>query len=209
MKKTYFQNWKTELSEHKYLILLSVLFFLFSYIMTYFASKYVDSANTTPVQDLILDNIPTINLGILFSYGMILLFVVTLFYILFFKVKQFHIIVFSFSTLILVRSFFITLTHLGNPADAVLISNLPTIYQGLTYQNDLFFSGHAAIPFMGYLLFRKEKIGIFFLVMTIILSLTVLFMHVHYSIDVFAAFFITYAVYKLTEWFSEKYFTKE
>lgn len=207
--KQWYDNWKIELSYHKYLILISLLFLLFANIINYHAGNYVDTVDAVAVKDIILDNIPTINLEYIFSYGMIIFLFVLLFYTLFFKVKQFHTVAFSFSTLIFVRSFFITLTHLGKPADAAIMTNLPGIYQALNFHNDLFFSGHAALPFMAWLLFRKENIGPFFLFMTIVLSFTVLVMHLHYSIDVFAAFFITYALYKFSKWFSEKYFYKK
>jgi hypothetical protein len=207
--KQWYDNWKIELSEHKYLILVSLLFLLFANIINVYAGRYVDSKEVIPVQDIILDNIPTINLEWIFSYGMLIFLSVLLFYVLFFKVKQFHAVAFSFSTLILVRSFFITLTHIGKPADAAIMMSLPGIYQSLNFHNDLFFSGHAALPFMAFLIFRKEKMGPFFLFMTILLSITVLVMHLHYSIDVFAAFFITYGLYKFNQWFSEKYFSKK
>jgi membrane-associated phospholipid phosphatase len=97
--------------------------------------------------------------------------------------------------LVLIRSFFISLTHLGIPADAILPSG-PHLWSMIIFKNDLFFSGHTALPFLGFLIFRKEKIRAFFLVMTVILAATVLLMHVHYSIDVFAAFFIAYGSYK-------------
>lgn len=207
--KQWYDNWKIELSEHKYLILLSLVFLVFANIINVYAGNYVDSKDAIPVKDIILDNIPTINLEWIFSYGMIIFLSILLCYVLFLKVKQFHIVAFSFSTLILVRSFFITLTHIGKPSDAAIMTSLPGIYQALNFHNDLFFSGHAALPFMAFLLFRKEKIGPFFLFMTIVLSLTVLIMHLHYSIDVFAAFFITYAIYKFSKWFGEKYFSKK
>jgi hypothetical protein len=207
--RQWYDNWKIELSEHKYLILLSLLFLLFANIMNVYAGRYVDKADVVSVKDIILDNIPTINLEFLFSYGMIIFLSVLLFYVLFFRVKQFHTVAFSFSVLIFVRSFFITLTHLGKPSDAAIMMSLPGIYNVLNFHNDLFFSGHAALPFMAFLIFRKEKIGIFFLFMTVLLSLTVLLMHLHYSIDVFAAFFITYALYVFSQWFSEKYFSRK
>ena len=207
--KTWYETWKNELSDHKYLILLSLVFLLFATIINLYAGKYVDNANVIPVNDIILDNIPTINVEWMFSYGMVVFLLILVCYVLFFKVKQFHKAVFSFSTLILVRSFFITLTHIGNPADAIIITGIPGIYQSLNFHNDLFFSGHAAIPFMSFLLFNNEKIGMFFLFMTVVFSITVLLMHVHYSIDVFAAFFITYAVYVFTDWFGEKYFSRK
>ena len=86
------------------------------------------------------------------------------------------------------------LTHAGpNPENSLLIS--------FFYKNDLFFSAHTGIPFLAFLLFNKDNkwISYFFLISSFIMALTVLFMHVHYSIDVFAAYFITYSIYKVTD----------
>ena len=73
---------------------------------------------------------------------------------------------------------------------------MPKAYDFLIFNNDLFFSGHVAIAFLGFLLFQEKKLKIFFLIATIVMALTVLFMHVHYSIDVFAALFITYSTHE-------------
>ena len=89
------------------------------------------------------------------------------------------------------------------PAGA-LVYTAPAWFTVLDFKNALFFSGHTAVPFLGFLLFRKEKIGIFFLIATIVMALTVLFMHVHYSIDVFAALFITWGSYGIGEWLFRK-----
>jgi membrane-associated phospholipid phosphatase len=103
--------------------------------------------------------------------------------------------------LVMVRSFFITLTHLKIPADAIIVE-FPKIYDFVAFNNDLFFSGHTAIAFLGFLLFIKQKtLRIFFLISTVVMAITVLFMHVHYSIDVFASLFITYGSYKIGEMF--------
>jgi hypothetical protein len=91
------------------------------------------------------------------------------------------------------------LTHLGAPPEAIL-TDFPRVFNLLIFRNDLFFSAHTAVPFLGYLLFRKERIGKFFLGATIVLASTVLLMHVHYSIDVFAALFITFSTYRFGEW---------
>jgi hypothetical protein len=48
----------------------------------------------------------------------------------------------------------------------------------------------------------------FFLVMSLVLATTALLMHVHYSIDVFSAFFITYGTYHLGEWLFKKFAIK-
>tara|TARA_Y100000310_G_scaffold153366_1_gene152779 strand:- start:178 stop:414 length:237 start_codon:yes stop_codon:yes gene_type:complete len=57
----------------------------------------------------------------------------------------------------------------------------------------MFFSAHTAMPFLGFLIFRKIKIRIVFLIITITLAVGVLFCGFHYSVDVVSACFITYA----------------
>ena len=109
-----------------------------------------------------------------------------------------------FGILGILRGFFITFTYLGLPFGAI-IPDYPGQLSMMFFSNDLFFSGHAAYPFLGFLLFRKKWAKGIMLILTIILSLTVLFMHLHYSIDVFAAFFITYGVYR----FGRRLFLKE
>lgn len=192
-------NWEKEFLEHKYLILISILFFVIAIKINFLAANYTNRATTNAVNDLILDHIPTLNLSFIFIYGSISVILVIIIYFVFFKIKDFHLIISQFSLLILIRSIFISLTHLEKPADALILTNLPNIYNLFNFNNDLFFSAHTAIPFLAFLIFRKEKIGKFFLLMSIIMAMTVLFMHVHYSIDVFSAFFITYGGYKLGE----------
>ncbi len=201
MKKI--KEWKTEFKDNKFSILVSFIFLIIALILNYIAGRYVDTTNVVIASDLILDHIPTIDLSFLYIYGYIFVILVLFLYPLLFRIKEFHIMISQFSLLVLIRSFFITLTHLGTPANAIILS-LTFNYTPLVFNNDFFFSGHTAIPFLGFLLFRKEKIGVFFLIAMLILAATVLLMHLHYSIDVFAAFFITYGSYRLSNWFFKK-----
>ncbi|HRN26536.1 MAG: hypothetical protein IT276_00595 [Ignavibacteriaceae bacterium] len=68
---------------------------------------------------------------------------------------------------------------------------------GQTLTKDLFFSGHTATLFILFLVSEKKVFKIIFLISTIAVAITVLLQHVHYTIDVFAAIFFTYACYKL------------
>ena len=201
----WYSAWRTDISKHKLLILLSLAFFLLANAASFFASRYVDNIHAVSVPDLILDHIPTVNLEFIFVYGILLVFFVIIIHSVIFHAKNFHQIIFQFSLLILVRSFFIMLTHLSIPEGGLIIANAPGLLKSFYFNNDLFFSGHTAVPFMAFLLFRKDRIRIFFLAMTIILAITVLLMHVHYSIDVFSAFFITYGIYMFGEWIFRKY----
>jgi hypothetical protein len=203
--KIWFQSWKSEIYDYKYAILLSLGFLIVANIINYLSSNYVDKISTTVVTDIILDHIPVLDIDLIFSYGLLLVLATIFAYVAFYKVKDFHRITFQLSILVLVRSFFITLTHLGMPAHAIAVTDAPQFLQILNYHNDLFFSGHTAIPFMAFLVFKGEKIRFFFLAMTLILAATVLFMHVHYSIDVFSAFFITYGTFVFGEWFLRRF----
>ena len=68
---------------------------------------------------------------------------------------------------------------------------------GQTLTKDFFFSGHTVILFILFLVSEKKVFKIIFLLSTIAVAITVLLQHVHYTIDVFAAIFFTYACYKL------------
>ncbi|MBS4032892.1 MAG: hypothetical protein KGZ85_00385 [Ignavibacterium sp.] len=68
---------------------------------------------------------------------------------------------------------------------------------GQTLTKDLFFSGHTATLFIFFLLEDKKLLKLIFFVCTISVAVTVLLQHVHYTIDVFAAVFFTYACYVL------------
>jgi len=193
-------DWESEFKEHKRLIVLSLIFLAGALILNSVLGNYADRVGTAAASDLILDHVGPFDLTYLFVYGYGLVILLLFIYPLLFRVREFHVVISQFSLLVLLRSFFISLTHLKVPADAISVS-FAHLSNLLIFRNDLFFSAHTAIPFLGFLLFRKNKIaGTFFLIMTFVLAATVLLMHVHYSIDVFAALFITYGSYKFGEW---------
>jgi len=197
------KQWKKSFLDHKYLILLSVLLLIISLVLEYFASNYVGRVGGVAAPDIILDNIPTFDLDIIFIYGGALVTLSLLFYPVFFRVKDIHKVVSQFSLLVLMRDAFITFTHLADPASALHFV-APEWFYIFTFQNGLFFSGHTAIPFLGFLLFKESKIRYFFLAASIIMGSVVLMMHVHYTIDVFSAYFITYGTFKMGEWIFSK-----
>ena len=181
-------------------IVISLVFLAAALTLNNIAGHYVDGVGTTVSTDIILDNIPVVDLSIIYVYGYALVIVVLLLYPLFFVKNYFHIVVTQLSILICIRSFFITLTHLKPPANAIMVYSTGIIPM-FSFSNDMFFSGHTALPLLGYLLFKGRLIRVFFLFATVSLALTVLLMHAHYSIDIFAAIFITYGSYKLGGWF--------
>ena len=191
-----FKAWKRELFHYKYLIMLSLVLVGMAGLIDYSCGRYVSRAQGAHVPDLILDHVAPIDMSILFIYGYLTLVFTLMLYPLVLHIGTLHMVISQFSLLVVLRSLFIIFTHLQPPPDVISV-HFPGIFQQLSFQNDMFFSGHTAIPFLGFLLFRKSGIRYFFLVGSIFMGVAVLAMHLHYSIDVFAAFFITWTSYTM------------
>jgi membrane-associated phospholipid phosphatase len=77
----------------------------------------------------------------------------------------------------------------------------------LSSGNDLFFSGHAGYPFLLALIFwQYKRFRYLFLFCSIGGAVAVIFGHLHYSIDVFSAYFITFGVFEMAKRFFRKEF---
>ena len=191
-----FRDWGREFFEYRYLILLSLLIVAAATYLDYLSGVYVSSsANVAAVPDLILDHVGPVDLSFIYVYGYLTLCITLFLYSLVLHIRTLHVVVSQFSFLVMLRAVFVMLTHLQTPADGIN-AVFPWIFKGISFQNDMFFSGHTAIPFLGFLLF-KGVIRYFFLCGSICLGTVVLLMHLHYSIDVFSAFFITYCCHKI------------
>jgi hypothetical protein len=194
--KQGFHDWRHELVEYRYLILLSLLIVAAATFLDYYSGVYVSTKTKVAyVPDLILDHIGPIDIGFFYVYGYLTLCFTLFLYPFVLHIRTLHVVVSQFSFLVMLRAVFVLLTHLQTPPDGILV-DFPWIFKGISFQNDMFFSGHTAIPFLGFLLF-EGKIRYFFLCGSIFMGITVLVMHLHYSIDVFSAYFITYCCYKM------------
>jgi hypothetical protein len=190
------REWQHVLYIHRYALGISAIFLILANVINMIAGQYTAEVGNTVVPDLVLDFLPVIDLSFFYAYGFFFITLALLLYPFFFDVDKLHVTIGQFSLLILVRSFFILLTHLKTPIEAVAV-NAPSIFILMDSENALFFSGHTSVPFLGMLLFRRKWIRRFFLVSTVFMAMTVLLMHEHYSIDVFAALFITYCSYRI------------
>lgn len=181
---------------HYYASLLeAVLLFVLSVFVTHYASKYANVRASNYVEDIILSNTPVFDFEFIFVQGAIMLslFVVAL-CLRFRKTAPF--LLKSVALFIIIRAVFVSLTHIGPyPLKLELESGLLNF---ITSGNDLFFSGHTGLPFLIALIFWDHiYIRSLFLASSIGFGVIVLLSHLHYSIDVFAAFFITYSIYHI------------
>ena len=178
--------------------LVGILFLAISVVVLYFANTYTTLHASNYVTDFILDKIPVINVGFLFSEGALIFFSLVIIINL---IEPRHIPFFLKSTALfmLIRSFFLILTHVGPPLNMLQINPTDLLFK-LSSGDDLFFSSHTGYPLLMALIFWDEKwLRYFFIFAMIAGAVVVLLGHLHYSIDVFAAIFIAYGVFHLAK----------
>ena len=180
-----------------YRILPGLLLLLISFTIANIAGKYATAQASNPVNDLFLDWLPIYNVNMIHISFAITFWSVFAIWLL--KYPAFAPFVCkSASLFILIRSGFICLTHLGIPPSQLAI---PGHFSALLlFSGDMFFSGHVGGPFLLYLIFYPiKRCRWLFLSMTILFGLSVLLGHIHYSIDVFSAPFITFTIFHIAK----------
>lgn len=184
--------------ERGYLYSLFVGFFVLtiSFVLANYAGEYSSRVADQSVTDLILDNIELRDVTFIHVHAALMFWIVFSIYIMT-KPGTLPFITKTAAVFILVRSAFICLTHLGTPMNHLTIpTNFSSIF---VFTGDFFFSGHVGGPFLLMLVFWKHiKLRYFYLSVSIFFAFIVLVGHLHYSIDVFAAPFITYCIYQFS-----------
>lgn len=179
---------------------VGIFIFIISMAINYYANTFALRNASSPVSDIILDRIPTINVDAFYSES-IFFFILAIILIHLHEPKWIPFTLKSSALFIVIRSIAMMLTHLAPPQDAVIL-DLADLSAKLSSGADLFFSGHTGMPFLMMLIFwHKKPLRWFFLITTIIGATTVLLGHLHYSIDIFGAFFITYTIFALAKKF--------
>ncbi len=181
---------------------LSFLLLFVGIVVTWFAIVYATDHSSSPVSDIILSNIPVFDVDGIFIYGPLLYWIIVSVYLLSDPKK----LPFSLKTIglfLLIRSACISMTHIGP-----FIPNSTTsggILGVFTTGNDLFFSSHTGLPFLMALVFWDDKYMRYFsLAASVFFGAIVLMAHLHYTIDVFGAFFITFSIFSIAKVFFKK-----
>lgn len=173
----------------------SLMLLIASLVVNFYAGYYASIRKSSPVTDIILSNIRVFDLDAVFVYGTVIFFIF-LGFLCAVDFKWIPFLIKSLALFILIRSIFVALTHIGPFPDQVEITS--RIFNKFTFEADLFFSAHAGLPFLMALMFWKNGwLRGLFLLWSLFFSVVVLLAHMHYTIDVLSAFFITYAIYKI------------
>ncbi len=182
-------------------IFLLVIAFAFEHVASVYALSYLTRPTSVYVGDILLDNIPSINLNLIIVEGA-LFSIVAGTILVFSKPRYILFTLKAVALFIATRAFFTSLTHVGiypgqiDPGSGFLDS----IYTYLDFQTGFFFSGHTGLPFLMALIFwQKPVLRTTLLSLSFVFAVAVLLAHVHYSIDVFAAPFMAYGIFRIAQ----------
>lgn len=186
-----------------------LVFLLLSLGTNILANAYANTnAGGISVQDILLDHLPYVRLNDVYLEGFALLIgCITLLGL--HRPQKLPFLLKTISLFVSIRSFFMILTHLSLPLSQqeyqLNYAPLDGFMHLFSGGNDLFFSGHTGLPFLMALLFwNKPSLRAVFLITSVVFGASVLLARVHYSIDVFAAFFITHSIFHLAMWLFRK-----
>ena len=172
------------------------MFLVVAFFVNQYANSYIAAHASNYVTDIFLDNLPVVDVHLIFSEGAVL-FVLILAAVLFYEPKYIPFVLKSLAIFVLIRSFFMVLTHLAPPVDEIYIDPADFIAR-LSSGNDLFFSGHTGLPFLlAFIFWEQKRWRYFFFACSAIGGVAVILGHLHYSIDVFSALFISFGIFHL------------
>ena len=158
------------------------------------AGTYATAMAGPPVGDLILDHIPTLDLTVLHVTVAIGYWLCVVAWMAWQPQAQ-AFATRAFAMLLVVRSIFICITHLGPPPNLLKVEGpfAPLIL----FTGDLFFSGHVGAPFLLALIFwHRRTVRYAGVAGAVFFAPVVLLAHVHYSLDVLGALPMVWAIFE-------------
>ena len=210
-------RYKLCFADRAFLVSFAIAIFMLAaaLMISVYAVEYATASVSSSVTDVVLSNIGPFDVDGLFVNGAVAM---ALFMILvcLWNPKRMPFTIKTISIFILTRSLFIVCTHIGafpthvtiNPDSQNLLEDIigTKLYASFFLGNDSFFSGHTGLPFlMAFLYWDKRWLRAIFISLSIFFGVVVLLGHLHYTIDVLSAFFISYGIYRI----SRKFFPKD
>jgi hypothetical protein len=184
-------------------VIIGLALLFLSFVINYFAGNFASRSISNPVTDVILDNTRVYDVTFIFINGAVIFWAFIIF-MLIVEPKRLPFTLKSLALFTVIRSGFISLTHLAPFAPHLMIPT-ENLIDMFSFGGDLFFSAHTGGPFLMALIFWDHKyIRYVCLAASVVFGIVVLLGHLHYSIDVFAAFFITYSIYHLSMFFFKR-----
>lgn len=206
--RSYLRRQRRYLSDARFLraCAISLAILTVGVILNFYSGTYATEIAGSFVPDIFLSNTPALNVDGFFVIGTFAIGVFTVALVLT-RLRWLPFTAAALGVFYILRALFVSLTHIGPFPDRVAL-DWGTIVTKFIGGNDLFFSGHTGAPFLLALIFwRIPVLRNIFLAWSVFFAVIVLLGHLHYSIDVLAAYFITYTIFHIGELFFKKYRT--
>jgi len=182
---------------YRWAIFFSLVILAIAIVANNYAGSYVIKSASNPVTDLILSNIRVYDVDGIFVNGAIIFWLIAGLIVLSQPLKV-PFSIKSIALFILIRSVFVSLTHIAPYPISAPIASSSAFADFIIGGKDLFFSAHTGLPFLLALIFWDQKyLRYLFIFSSFLFGTVTLLGHYHYSIDVLAAFFISYAIFDL------------
>jgi PAP2 superfamily C-terminal len=190
------EAWQERRFRNKTIIALLLIAIILTLLPTFFA--FIEKREGMVLQDYVLDAIPAMDVSIP-TFIIIWSVVLLVFYRIYQNPRLFLLIAYGFILMCLARILTISLLPLNPPTGIISlqdpIANIAYGGNGIFITKDLFYSGHTGNMFLFFLCLEAKWDKIIALTASFLIGLLVLIQHIHYSIDVFAAFIFTYFIY--------------
>ncbi len=209
----FLREWKSALSDRNFLLKLLItpgLFLVYSAI-TQKLGNYVEMRKGILLNDKLLEIIPSFDFSLfvfILLYSSLTIVILTHLQ----KPKVILRIIEMHFFVAVVRQICILCIALEPPVGIIVLRDVfleNTVYpRNSPLTKDLFFSGHVASIWLYFLCAENKMIKYYLGFATLFMSFMILSMRVHYSYDIYGAFFFTTIIYFLPAWVKNYYLSK-
>lgn len=194
------RKWKLAFQNKKFRITIVILLISFVCLL-FFVSQFqnmIEQRQGVAFIDPLTGELPVFDMDIITFIAIYSAHLVAI-YFAFKRPEKFIQLLLGYFFVYLLRIFSQYLMPLEPPPGIIPMKDPILIWfgDGKIINKDLFYSGHTSTTFIAFLVTenRKAKIFIFFALLVVVAG--ILLQRVHYTIDVYVAFFFAFAVYRI------------
>ena len=188
--------WQEPRFRNKTIIARLLVAIILIMLPTFFA--FIEKRDGMVLQDYVLDAIPAMDVSIP-TFTIIWSVVLLVFYRIYQNPRLFLLVAYGFILMCVLRMLTISLLPLNPPPGLIVlkdpIANIAYGGNGIFITKDLFYSGHTGNMFLFFLCLQHKWDKIIALTASFLVGILVMVQHIHYSIDVIAAFLFTFFIY--------------
>ncbi len=186
-----------------------LVFFFLSYSFYTQLGWVADQRILPKGSDWALRHLPVVNVLPVLSWGWFALHLYAAWVAITHYPRRMPFLIFMLGMYMIVRTVFIFLSPIGPPEGMVDMRERDIIFSRIlgkyTFTNEFIFSGHTSIPFLFFLFFEGGFRKTVMFCGSLTMGLCVLLSHNHYTVDVLAAFPMSYSIYIVSDRWYQRY----